>query len=483
MAEIALISPSMNFERSMGVYAPLMEAAPPIGIARLAAVCEAAGWSVSIVDAYSERLTPEQTVARLERNPPDVVGVSCLTPSAAFVGDALSLVRSRMPRTRIALGNVHADVFAGEYLESGLADAVVHGEGERALEELVAVWGRGGSTDENTRGVSIMAGGKAVRTAPRPMIEDLDSLPVPSWNLTPYRLYGLLPFVTMAKPALTIEGSRGCPNRCSFCSLHGTGGRYRMFSAERIVDEIVELVKKYGARQIAFADAMFPLTESQGVEFCETLMKRIPPEERVLWVTETRADVLTEKLARKMKEAGCGRLLLGIESGSDETLRLVNKNLKVEKARTAVQTCRRAGIQACGFFIIGLPGETRENAEKTLRFALELPLDVAKFNIAIPYPGSAFFNELREAGGLRHTRWEDYTCYVSDPEQLPWINENWTAAGIVEFQRRAVRLFYLRIGIIFRHLFVIRSVRPWHLLVGGWILISSFFRKFRRQSD
>ena len=480
MAKITFISPSMNFRRSMGVYAPLMEAAPPIGIARLAAVCEQLGMKAEIIDSYSERLSSERTVERLESAWPDFVGVSCLTPSAVFVEDVLRKIRAAHPKTRIVLGNVHAEVFARDYIESGLADAVVHGEGESTLPALLSAWSDSRQPDSDMPGISFMKDGKFFSTPPAAPISDLDKLPIPSWHLTPYSLYGLLPFVTMAKPAFTVEGSRGCPHHCYFCSLLGTGKPYRKFSAARIVDEFEILINEYGAKQIAFADAMFPLTENQGIEFCELLMARIPDNKKVLWTTETRTDVITDKLAVAMKSAGCGRVLMGIESGADDTLMNINKGLKTDKTRAAVESCRKAGIQSCGFFILGLPGETKVNAEKTVRFARALPLDIAKFNIAIPYPGSRFYNDLDAAGLLRHKRWEDYTCYASKPDQLPWVNPEWYPLELIDFQNKALRRFYFRAGLIFRHLFIIRSVKPWFLIVGGWILLAGVFKEMRK---
>jgi anaerobic magnesium-protoporphyrin IX monomethyl ester cyclase len=481
MAKITFISPSMNFQRSMGVYAPLMEAAPPIGVARLAAVCENLGMKAEIIDSYSERLTPERTVERLENKPSEFIGISCLTPSAGFVEAVLKHIRASHPETRIVLGNVHAMVFTRDYIESGLADAVVHGEGEVALPELLSAWMGDRAPNEETLSVSFLKDGKFFTTPQASPITDLDKLPVPSWHLTPYHLYGLLPFVTMAKPAFTVEGSRGCPYNCYFCSLAKTGKIYRQFSPGRIIDEFEILINEYGAKQIAFADAMFPLTESQGIEFCELLAKRITGKKKPLWTTETRTDVLTDKLALAMKAAGCGRILMGIESGSDDTLEKIDKSLKIEKTRAAVSACRKAGIQACGFFMLGLPGETKQNAERTVRFACELPLDIAKFNIAIPYPMSKFYDDLDSKGQLRHKRWEDYTCYASTPEQLPWVNPEWMPQELINFQNKALRRFYFRAGMICRHVFVIRSVKPWFLIVGGWILLSGIFKGLRRR--
>ncbi|MBU1997903.1 MAG: B12-binding domain-containing radical SAM protein, partial [Candidatus Omnitrophica bacterium] len=360
--------------------------------------------------------------------------------------------------------------FAEDFILSGEADVVVHGEGEDTLRDLVPALLSNQKLDP-IKGISFQKNGMVIKTEGRPLINDLDRLPYPDWNIFNYRKYGLLPFVTMSKPALTIEGSRGCPHNCSFCSLGYMGKKYRVRSVQSIADEFEYTCDYYGAKQIAFADAMFPLTEKHGLEFCAEIMRR-KLEKKCIWVTETRVDIITQPLLKAMKEAGCRRLLFGIESGVQTVLDGVKKNQNIEKIVKTIKICKQIGVQTCGFFILGLPGEDKSATEETIKFALKLPLDLAKFNITIPYPGCAIYQEAEQKGKLLHRNWEDYTCYTPKPQQLPWVPEGREPKELINFQKKAIRSFYLRPRVIFRHLFIIRSIGLKFIIIGGWILVS-----------
>lgn len=470
MAKIVFVNPSMNFKRGFGKLSPFMEAAPCIGLARLATLMKKAGYEVKGIDAYSNRLTISQTTKIISTIKPDIVGISCLTPSAIYVTNLAREIRNLRLGIKIILGNLHASIFAEDFILSGEADIVVHGEGENTLCELVPKLLSGKRLD-SVRGISFKNDGKIIRTENRPLISDLNNLPYPDWGIFNYRNYGLFPFVTMARPALTIEGSRGCPYSCSFCTLDWQGKEYRMRPTSSIVDEFEYTITRYGAKQIAFADAIFPLTEKQGLEFCSEIIRR-RLEKKCIWVTETRVDLITRLLAKTMREAGCRRILFGIESGVQSVLNENQKKATLEKTIETIKICRQAGIQTCGFFILGLPGEDRTSSEKTIKFALKLPLDLAKFNIIIPYPGSPIYQEAVSKGRLLHRNWEDYTCYVPNPEQLPWVPEGREAEELKTLQKTAIRRFYIRPTIILRHLFIIRSIRFKFLILGFWVLVS-----------
>jgi radical SAM superfamily enzyme YgiQ (UPF0313 family) len=469
MAKVALVNPSMDFQRAFGGLAPFMEPAPCIGLARIGSLMKELGLQVRGVDAYSLRLSALQASEIIADYDPHIVGVSCLTPSAPWVKELIRKLRKRAGRPKIILGNVHASLFAEEFILCEGVDAVVHGEGEDTLRELVPLM-LSDKALEAVRGISFLKNGTVVKNEPRPLISDLDRLPLPRWDIFDYRNYGALPFVTIKKPSLTIEGSRGCPYSCSFCCLGHMGKRYRLRSISAIVDEFAHTVFRYGARQIDFADAVFPLTERQGLEFCNEVIRR-GLEKECIWVSETRTDVITPALAKAMRQAGCRRILFGIESGSQAVLDKIEKKLALRKHFEAIEICRQVGIQTCGFFILGLPGEDRASSKETIRLALSLALDFAKFNILIPYPGSPIYQEALKKGELLHRNWEDYSCYVPTPQQLPWVAQGREPAELISLQKCAIRRFYLRPNIVLRHLFIIRSIELRFLIRGGYLLI------------
>ena len=475
MAKIVFINPSMNFKRSCGSFSRFMEPVPPLGLVRLANVLKIKSLDVYGIDAYAEQLTISHTLKRLKTINPEFIAISCLTPSALFVEKLARSIREDKMRAKIILGNIHASFFADYFLKNNLADAIVHGEGELTIDEVIQTFLAENKSLDEIKGISYKNGEKIIRTKERPFMENIDNLPKPIYEIFPYKQYGLLPFVTMAKPALALEGSRGCPYKCEFCSLTNMGKKYRKRSAVSIADEFEYLLEKYGARQLAFVDATFPLMESQGIEFCQEILRR-NLSKRCIWVTETRTDVVTEPLLMLMKQAGCKRILFGIEAGEEIILSKIDKNLSLNDIKRTINICRNIGIQTCGFFIVGLPGETKESIKSTINLALNLPLDLAKFNIAIPYPGSPFYEEVERNGELLHKNWEDYSCYISSPEQLPYVNPNVGGEELLLIQKLAIHRFYLRFRVIFRHLFIIRSIEFKYILLGGSILIGQVIK-------
>lgn len=452
---LMLINPSMNFSRSMGWYAPMMEPAPCIGLARLAAVARQNGHEVRVIDAYSEHLSVEQTAAQTVVFQPDVIGLSVLTASAPFCERLTDILRRRLPAAKIVLGNVHAGVFAEELIVQHRADVVAHGEAEHSFARLLTVYESGGDLGD-IPGITYAREGQPATTPPPGEFIDLDTLPRPAWDLLPYHNYGMLPFVTMAKPALMVEGSRGCPFNCRFCALRHMGQIYRHRDPAGLADEMAWLVRDFGARMIAFADSIFPLTEKQAFALSEEL-RRVELG-NLVWATEIRTDLVTEPLITALKNVQLTRVLFGIESGSQSSLDRVDKKLTVAQTRRAVEICRRQGVQAVGFFILGLPEETEADLEATVRLALELPLDIVKFNVTIPYPGSQLFDDARAAGTLRHTDWEDYSCYVTEAARLPLVTANVSGEYLLAKQRQAIRRFYLRPKTIAAHLLRLRTV-------------------------
>jgi len=182
-------------------------------------------------------------------------------------------------------------------------------------------------------------------------------------------------------------------------------------------------------------------------------------------------DRVTDRLIGAMKKAGCARILFGIESGSQKSLDSMGKNLKVDATRKALELCRRHGVQTTGFLMLGAPNEKEEDMEATVQLSLSLPLDIAKFNVVIPYPGTAIYDEADRQGALRHKNWEDYSCYVDSPERLPLVLCDVEPGRLLEIQEKAIRRFFLRPGMIFRHLFKIRTVPLKYLLIAGYNLI------------
>jgi len=461
--DVLLINPSMDFSK-FGSFARLLEPMPCIGLAYLAGVLEKEGYKVEVIDDFVIRKGKDFIINLIGEKKPKIVGISCLTPSAPTSFEVSKAIKEKFKDVKIVMGNIHAGIFAKEILKAGYADVIVHGEGEEVIKKIVPILIDGKNPD-GIKGVSFIKDGEISESKDVLIVENLDSLPFPAWHLFPYTKYGLLPFADIKKPILTVLGSRGCPYKCAFCSLKYFGRRYRKRSVKNVVDEIEYLIDRFKIKQFGFVDPIFPLDREHAIEFSKEMIKR-GVNKKVVWTTETRPDMMDFELARIMKEAGLRRIIFGLESGVEELLRNIKKEYNLERVREAVNACKKAGLETIGLFMIGLPGETPELTLKTLKFAIELDLDFAKFAITVPFPGSELYEKLTKEGKLNRRDWENFTTFNPVPDKIVYVPDGMTPQQLIKLQRYVSRKFYLRPRMILKQILKIRTISPYFIWQG-----------------
>ncbi len=442
---------------------------PCIGLAYIASILLKNGCDVKVMDYFGEELSYQDLETTLINFKPDMVGITTLTPSAPVVENMCRIIREKSKDTKIVLGGLHASLFYEDFLVSDLADIVVNGEGEDTILEIYD-WMNKNRQMSEIKGICYREGNQVYVTQNREPRTDLDSLPFPAWHLFPYKAYGMLPFADIVKPTLSISGSRGCPYRCTYCSLDYMGKIYRKRSPESIVDEIEFLNKDFGVRQIGFIDPIFPMEERHTIEFCNEMIRR-GLNKKVVWISETRPDRLNKDLLNLMYKSGARRLLFGIESGNQNVLERINKRLDLNITKEMIQTAHEEKIHIVGLFMIGLPDETEQEIEDTIRFSIESDVDFAKFAITVPFPGSQLYDNMVAKGKLKRRDWENYTTFNPDPAKMVLATDSISAERLLVLQKKATRRFYLRPGMILRHLFVIRTITPKNLLYGIYAMM------------
>jgi radical SAM superfamily enzyme YgiQ (UPF0313 family) len=307
--------------------------------------------------------------------------------------------------------------------------------------------------------------GKVVMNLDRPFIKDLNALPVPMHHLLPLDKYRI-PLVK--GPYTFIVTSRGCTAGCKYCIKHVSYQySYRIRSPEHIMKELWTL-KNLGINNVHMYADLFTLSRDQVVGLCELMIKE---KINIKWTCNSRVDYVDEEELQLMAKAGCWFISWGIESGNEMILKRAHKGYKLEQAGRALTWSKKAGINNWGYFIIGLPGETPETIRDTIDFAKRLPVDLALFHIAAPYPGTPFFFEVVENGWFRKgTRWEE----VDMDRSTVLDYENLKAEDLERWQRRAFREWALRPGpmMTFLKMFNNRSAFKSALEVGlshlGW---------------
>jgi radical SAM superfamily enzyme YgiQ (UPF0313 family) len=405
MTDVVLING--NFTSDLRSYA---NSSPAPGLAYIATVLEGHGVGVRVIDPPPEGLDKSQVVEKAVQLSPRIVGISCLTTSRYDTIELAQMLKCSEPDCQIVLGGPHATFLDTVILERvAEVDAIVRGEGEYTfLEYVTAVLGRG--SQEEILGLTYRAEGKVVRNAPRPLIHDLDELPLPSYHLFPdlgrYAEQDSMPEEFKGLRVAPIVSSRGCPWDCIFCSskrLWGSSKPFRARSAGKIVDEIEFLVDRFNVQYIRFQDDCFTADRRRVLRICEELMNR---KVKVVWRAESRIDRVDRELLGIMKEAGCHLVEYGVETGSPRLIERINKRIDLERVSEVVKWTRQAGMKAKGFFMLGLPGETIQDFEKTLR--MMEGFDYVGIAAMMIFPGAPFYYEMKDHGLINDDIWFTY---------------------------------------------------------------------------
>jgi anaerobic magnesium-protoporphyrin IX monomethyl ester cyclase len=446
------VQPPEALNLLMGRGKQFVRPVTPFGLMYLAGYLEKHGHQVRIIDAYLRGYDVSQTKAAILENPPDLVGIGCLTANGPLVYLLIRELKASAPTLPVVLGNVHASVFSSFFISKAGADFVVHGEGEETLLELVEALQKKRKLDfGHIKGLSFRHEGGVVDNSPRRRHVKLDAIPWPARRLVPYQEYASGTYSAI-KGGISgmIFSSRGCVNRCTFCSVsqHQT---YRLRDPQDVVDELAHIKRKYGVTDLSFGDPLFTAKKKRVLEICGQMANRdlVTP-----FFAEGHARFIDEEMLEALKAAGCRELAFGIETGSPRIMKQILKNTDHDQVARAVEMTRNAGISATGLFMLGFPGETEEEIRQTIRFAIELPLSRAQFAITTPYPGTPIYNDLVASKEIRLkdeddpefvNDWYRYSAYISYTDQEPIWTPKWLShTKLKRYQKQAVRRFYLR---------------------------------------
>ena len=363
---------------------------PPLGILYLAAVLEKEGISVQVLDAAIKRFSLDATFENIKSLSPRIIGLSVCTPDYRIIDKFAFLLKKRFPDMKIVMGGPHPTLDPEGVLSFPHIDFVIRGEGEYSFLEFCRTLLNGDQSNlGNILGLSYKENGKVIHNPDQPRIEHLDEIPFPARHLIPlmkYRNYGR---VYKRKPVGVMITSRGCPLQCIFCAHEIFGRKYRFMSAPRIVEEIKLLREKYGVKEILFREDNFTAHRRRVFEFCDILIRE---KMDVTWMCLSDANSVTEEMAVRMKEAGCWHIGIGVESGNQEIINVLKKNIQLERVEKVFNFLHKVGIKTLAFFMIGNYADTKETIEDTIRFANRLNTDFAIFTITTPFPKTELFD-------------------------------------------------------------------------------------------
>ena len=404
-------------------------------------------------DFYKVGWTDEMIKKAIADFQPDIVGISSMfTIHSKGCHDAARVVKEYNKDIPVFIGGAHASAFPDWSLKDNHVDFVIVGEGEQTLLEIIKLM-KEKKPFINIPGLSYRKNNEIVNTGTRELIKDLDSIPFPARDLVDYKGYLYADYNynhSMAPPRATVVSSRGCPYRCTFCSIHALWKHsYRMRSPNNVVDEIELLVKEYGVREIAFFDDNISVNRKRMLELCEEIIRR---KLNIRWCTPNGIAIWTldKEVLLKMRKSGCYKLTFGIETGSKNTQKFIRKEqINLEKTKELIAYCNKIGIWTHSTFIIGFPYETEQDFMDTINYAISCGVDMGSFFIATPYPGTELYDIYEKEGLLPDIGEEKSLQWLGNVGQSMTHIKNFTAEQVQGYLSIAQRKLYVNRALSF----------------------------------
>jgi len=407
--KVLFIEPPKDIWFVMGEYLP-----PPYGIIQLAAYLEkeAKNVDVEVLDCNAEQVDWKKMEKKIKTTNPDVVASSSLaTCNTYVVAKTLETAKRANPEILTVTGGQHFTATPQESLEAfPEIDVLVRGEGEQTLTELVQNSSKK-SAFAKIKGISFRHNGRIFHNPPRPLIEDLERLPFPGYHLVKdvVHKYHFAAMAGRDAPYALIEGGRGCPHECTFCTQwRHWQGKWRVKSPKRIADEMEFCYRNYGSRFIWLTDDNLG-AGTRANDLADEILKRGISKD-AKWFVQARCDdiIRNKETLPKLRRSGLNWVLLGVESSEPSTLNNFKKGITPDDAKTAVRLLKKNDIFAHAMFIIGQRKDTAQSIARLREFVDELDPDFVMFGVLTPFPGTEVFEEARRNGWIEDLNWSHY---------------------------------------------------------------------------
>ena len=442
IAKILLINPpQISDGKFLDGYQGTRPVLPPLGLAYIAAYLEKQNYKVDIFDGMVENASAKEIALRTHGY--DLVGITSITFQAMITYQVLQEIKRENPTIPVVIGGPHVSCLPLEPLEKGLADFSVIGEGEEVLFSIINAIEKG-EDFTSLSGVAYKVNGQIYPAKNSGIVKDINSLPLPARHLLPMKKYRTSGVRTRRYPAMSMVTSRGCPMQCSFCFNQLPYRKIvRFLSAERIIEEMTQLISKYGAKEIHFWDDNFLVNKPRINRFFEIMESR---NMNISFDCEGTINSFDPEVLKKLKKIGCYSVSYGIESGNQRILDLMGKKISIEQIKRVVSETKKLGLDARGYFLFGFPTETKKEILDTINFSRELKLTDATFSLFVPLPGTAAYEMVKEEPEFMKNYW--YRLILSEISfprpPLVYHPSSVNEDELLHLHRVALRKFYLQ---------------------------------------
>ena len=399
---------------------------PPVYLLYSAAVLRDAGHEVSFIDAVATTLSDEEFIEKVKKSQPGLVVVSTSTPSIEIDIESINSIKSATGAVTVAVGELVTILDMDMMRKCESLDYIARGEYDYTVLDIVNCYDDLGPVkNEEIAGITYRQKNQILRNSDKPLIQNLDELPYPAYDLVDINLYHETIFKKL--PVVTTVTSRGCPFNCSYCLFPQRvfGRSFRARSAKNVVDEMEYIKYQMKGELVFFHDDTFTVDKERVYEICNEIKRR---GLKIKWDTLTRVDTVDRELLEKMHEAGCVMIRLGVESSSEKILENIRKGFTIEKVVETFNMAKEIGIETLATVMFGLPGETKKTITDTIDFIIKLDPSFVQFSIATPYPGTDFYDWLDQKGYLITKEWAKYngssSCVIRTKDLEPEDVEN-----------------------------------------------------------
>jgi len=384
---------------------------PPIGLLYLASLSRGHGYDVDVYDASASGLSMSKAFEYAIENKPDICAVSLYTLDLIETLEFIKRVKDSIPHCICIVGGPHATALPEHTMkECEPIDYLVFGEGEQTLIELLNSI-QNQSSHSGIKGICFRKDGEIIKNEPRPLIDNLDKIPFPAFDLITKNNY-IRRSLSIGNKLGVIVSSRGCPFQCIFCFKGTFGRRYRQRSPQNIIKEMKWQIDEFGVDEFQFVDDLFTLDSQWLNDFFMELEKN---DLHLPWKCAARVDSVTRDSLGQLKRHGCYGVEFGVESGNDEILKDIKKNITTSDVRKAFKDAREAGLLRFAFFIFGHPKDTHVTIKQTIKLAKEISPDYPAFALLLPFPGSEVYSSVLDE--IKYD-WSRFNSYY-DKELLP----------------------------------------------------------------